>query len=58
MKYNCSHCQDRGWIPIEPGSTTGYTCPDCCDYEEEEPIEEDCDEKIKLRKELNDEKTY
>lgn len=41
-RYVCEYCQDRGWIPIEPRSTTGYTCPDCCDPDE--PEQEDDDE--------------
>ena len=33
MKPKCQHCNDTGRIAVEPGSTLGYTCPDC-GYEE------------------------
>ena len=40
MKPKCQHCNDTGRIAVEPGSTLGYTCPDC-GYEEEGEIDDD-----------------
>jgi len=25
----CRFCGGRGWIAVEPGSSSGYECPDC-----------------------------
>ena len=34
----CEHCNGRGRLPVEPGSSLSYTCPDCggsCQAEDE-----------------------
>jgi len=43
---SCPYCHGTRRIPIEPGSTTGYECPDCAGVEAPEaPDERTCDDR-------------
>jgi hypothetical protein len=44
---SCPYCRGTKRIPIEPGSTTAYDCPDCRNETEapEYPDERTCDDR-------------
>jgi hypothetical protein len=45
---SCPYCHGTRRIPIEPGSTTSYTCPDCreIDFADLVPADErTCDDR-------------
>jgi hypothetical protein len=38
---SCRYCGGRGRIPIEPGSSTTYPCPDCSAPDDDDAAADD-----------------